>query len=591
MNALFSPPPRRWLAAALCFFAGFALADPAVHIDVSTDGSRAAAAASSASTASSGSDDDTDQDLDAAADKASLAEQAAHRHRRHRGGNEIVNVGHGSHLAAGEHADAVVSVFGSSTSEGDAGQVVSVFGSSRASGPVKEDVVSVFGDTYVDSEVAGDVVAVFGNVELGPHADVGGDVTAVGGGIQRDPAAQLHGEFHSIGDRFGGFMGMRTWFTECFVYARPLALVHGISWAWGLALGMLALYAFLALLFRSGIAECVRTFEAQPGLAFVAAILALLLTPILIALLGITVIGIPAIPFVLIALFCAGLFGKAGLLAWIGKRLTGGHTTGPWSEPVVGVLIGGVLMLALYVVPVLGLCAFLLFGMLGLGVAVYTLVGLARVRRAAHNVAAGGNAAPLGAAAPLGGADPLGGAAPLGGVPPLDTGAAPLGGAAPSGGAAPLGGTAPLGDAAPLGGAAGAASPLGTSAALLALPRAGFWIRMLALFIDLLLVGVVLSILGHHSHVQLVVLAAYGAVMWKLRGSTVGGIIFDLHVVRADGRPMDWPTATLRALSCFLSLAVAGLGFFWIAFDDNKQAWHDKIANTIVVRAVKYKLP
>jgi uncharacterized RDD family membrane protein YckC len=34
-------------------------------------------------------------------------------------------------------------------------------------------------------------------------------------------------------------------------------------------------------------------------------------------------------------------------------------------------------------------------------------------------------------------------------------------------------------------------------------------------------------------------------------------------------------------------LAVIGLGFFWIAFDAGKQAWHDKIAGTVVVRVRK----
>ena len=86
---------------------------------------------------------------------------------------------------------------------------------------------------------------------------------------------------------------------------------------------------------------------------------------------------------------------------------------------------------------------------------------------------------------------------------------------------------------------------------------------------------------------ELLVLAAYGAVMWKLRGSTIGGSVFDLRVVRVDGRDIDWETAIIRALSCFLSLMVAGLGFFWIAFDDQKQAWHDKIAGTVVVRVAK----
>lgn len=118
------------------------------------------------------------------------------------------------------------------------------------------------------------------------------------------------------------------------------------------------------------------------------------------------------------------------------------------------------------------------------------------------------------------------------------------------------------------------------------MPRAGFWVRIGALLIDALLVGFCLSVLGHH-HLELLVLAAYGAVMWKVRGSTVGGIVLDLHVVRLDGREVDWETAIIRALSCFLSLAVAGLGFIWIALDPNHQAWHDKIAGTVVVRVAK----
>jgi uncharacterized RDD family membrane protein YckC len=107
------------------------------------------------------------------------------------------------------------------------------------------------------------------------------------------------------------------------------------------------------------------------------------------------------------------------------------------------------------------------------------------------------------------------------------------------------------------------------------------------LFLDLLLVGFVMSVLNHVFHLHLIVLAAYGAVMWKLRGSTVGGIVFDLKVVRTDGRDIDWETAIVRALGCFLSLAVAGLGFIWIAFDGANQAWHDKIAGTVVVRVPK----
>jgi uncharacterized RDD family membrane protein YckC len=118
------------------------------------------------------------------------------------------------------------------------------------------------------------------------------------------------------------------------------------------------------------------------------------------------------------------------------------------------------------------------------------------------------------------------------------------------------------------------------------LPRAGFGIRMGALLLDLILIGIVTHQLHGHD-IHLILLAAYGAVMWKLKGSTIGGIICGLHVVRVDGRPIDWPTAIVRALGCFLSLAVVGLGFIWIAIDHDRQGWHDKIAGTAVVRAPK----
>ena len=119
------------------------------------------------------------------------------------------------------------------------------------------------------------------------------------------------------------------------------------------------------------------------------------------------------------------------------------------------------------------------------------------------------------------------------------------------------------------------------------LPRAGFWIRMLAIFIDLVLVGFAMHLLDHHSGGTLLVLAIYAAIMWKLKGTTVGGIVCDLKVVRIGGGPLDWGTAIVRALGCFLSLVVAGLGFIWIAVDRDHQAWHDKIAGTVVVRVPK----
>ena len=515
-----------------------------------------------------------------------------HRSRHSHHGNDLINIGRDSNLPRGQSADTVVSIFGSSTSDGDAIDVVSILGDTRITGEVSDSAVTVLGDTYIDSKMHGNAVTVLGNIELGPHAEIDGDVVAVGGTLQRDPAAIVHGSVQNVfAVNFGSVGGLRTWIHYCLLYGRPLALKPGLGWAWKLSFTFLALYAALALLFREGLTRCVQTFETEPGHSVLAALIAMLLTPVLVVLLFVTVIGIPAVPFVVFGLFCAGLFGKAVMLAWLGRRITGrqgagSQGEGPMSHPAIAVLIGGVLVLLLYLVPVIGFLVYKLLGLLGLGAVVYTALLALRAHQAARVGPRGATAAPGPAPGPAPAPGPTSAPGPI-----PATGAAFS--AAPATGVSPEAAAAQETGATSSAGATGAPDPHGPAAAAhapqpvtAALPRAGFWIRMAALLLDVILVGFVMS-LFHHTHLELVLLGAYGAVMWKVRGSTVGGIVFDLRVVRLDGREVDWETAIIRALSCFLSLAVAGLGFIWIAFDDNNQAWHDKIAGTVVVRVAK----
>ncbi len=490
------------------------------------------------------------------------------RHRHHESSHEdgnIVSLFHSSHLESGQKAESVVSILGSSTSDGEAVDVVSVFGNTRVTGPVNDSAVAVLGGVYVDNKVAGDVVAVLGNVELGPNAEVGGDIVVVMGSLVRDPAAIVHGSVQRIIDvDFGGITGfswLNTWVTHCLFLGRPLALTPGLGWAWTVALCLLALYACLALMFRSAVDQCVHTLESAPGHTALAALIGILLTPVLLLLLCITLIGIAAVPFVVGALFCMSLFGKAVILAWLGGRISG-RRLGTAGHPAVAVLIGGAVALVLYVVPVLGFLVYKLLGFFGFGAVVYTLVLRLRARRAG----AAGSADAASAAGPAT-ATPAAAAAPN---PGIAAEAIPPASAPP-----------PYTPAA----SSAAASSAAAAPITAAMPRAGFWVRMGALFLDVLLVGIAMSLLRPFGDFHIVVLAIYGAVMWKLRGTTVGGIVFDLHVVRVDGRPVDWETAIVRALGCFLSLFVVFLGFIWIAFDYNHQAWHDKIAGTVVVRA------
>jgi uncharacterized RDD family membrane protein YckC len=553
----------------------------------------------SATAPAASSDDEFNEDADRG-DQSDWRNRIE-RHRRHnwqhRADGDLVSVGHSSHLESGQKADSVVSVFGSSTSDGEAVDVVSVIGNTRVTGPVSDTAVAVMGNNYVDSKVDGDVVAVLGNVELGPHAEVGGDVVAVMGEVVRDPAAIVHGSVQRIINwDIGGstaFSGLNTWITHCLLLGRPLAFTAGLGWAWTLALGLLAFYACLALMFRQGMDECVRTLESQPGHTALAALLGILLTPVLLVLLCVTLIGIAAVPFVVAALFCMSLFGKAVMLAWLGGRISG-RKPGPAGHPAVAVLIGGAVALVLYVVPIVGFLVYKLLGFFGFGAVLYTLVLRVRARRAAGNpptaafaaaYSGSANGPPPGYSPSMVGPGWTASAAPATGATAATAAATGATAAAAASNAAAepfVSGPPPFAPPPPPPHVTAASvSPQITAA----MPRAGFWVRMGALFLDILLVGFAMSLLHPFGDFHIVVLAIYGAVMWKLRGTTVGGIVFDLHVVRVDGRPVDWETAIIRALGCFLSLFVVFLGFIWIAFDDNHQAWHDKIAGTVVVRA------
>jgi uncharacterized RDD family membrane protein YckC len=223
----------------------------------------------------------------------------------------------------------------------------------------------------------------------------------------------------------------------------------------------------------------------------------------------------------------------------------------------MAVLIGGLVVMAFYLVPIVALIVSMLIGWLGLGTVVYTFI--LSLRRN------GAKPAAVVAAAAVAGTPPL---VPPGAPAPADGGTVAIAAAAP-----------PVAPVPPI-------APAPSVASFATLPRAGFWIRLVASFLDFILVGMVAKMI-HVGPVIPLCLAAYCIVLWALRGATIGGIICGLKVVRLDDRQVDWTVAIVRALAGFLSFAVIGLGFIWVAFDDEKQSWHDKIAGTTIVRMPK----
>ena len=131
----------------------------------------------------------------------------------------------------------------------------------------------------------------------------------------------------------------------------------------------------------------------------------------------------------------------------------------------------------------------------------------------------------------------------------------------------------------------------------------GFWMRLLAFFVDSLILTVVIALIligiFGRNYLQLsvqgktlwadilfqVVLPAVAAILfWRYRGATPGKMLISARIVDAKAYgPPSTGKLIGRYFAYLVSIVPLFLGFLWIAFDKRKQGWHDKLARTVVI--------
>ena len=515
---------------------------------------------------------------------AAEAEQPGDQQHSDNSNHNMVVFCRSAELAAGETADDMVVIGGSAT----------------ALGKVRQDLVAILGNVMVGSEAGGDVVAVIGNIRLGTNAVVNGDTVAVLGNIKLGPNAKVHGDVVAVGgaverskgavvdgDVVGmpGFGWLGEWLEQCAFKLRPLA--PQLGWLWAIAGVFLLVYLLIAIAFPRPVQACVDEITRRPVTTILMGLLTKILLPLVFLILVATGVGVFVVPFLVIAVMIAGMIGKVALLQYFGQQIGRQFNLTTMQKPLLAFLLGWVILTLLYLVPILGLIVYTLTGTWALGAA--TMAMFSGRRREM----------PDKPAAPPAGSPPTYGSpaamaavalAPMAGTPPVSPGVVPAGTpASPCTPETPPSGTAPVQTAA---GATTAVPP--ALPELLSYPKACFWERMGAAFLDIVVVGFITGIahgplgfvlaLVSGPPVFFIVALAYFAGMWAWKGTTVGGIVLKLHVVRCDGRPVTFVVALVRGLAAAFSVIVLFLGFLWIAWDQDKQGWHDKIAGTIVVR-------
>ena len=149
-------------------------------------------------------------------------------------------------------------------------------------------------------------------------------------------------------------------------------------------------------------------------------------------------------------------------------------------------------------------------------------------------------------------------------------------------------------------------------------PRASFGQRLGAYLLDVLIIGVPFAILATILAVAvapdegtgdvdggaagiLVLLYVLGFIgLWAYyvlleggpTGQTIGKKAVGIRVVSMQtGGPIGYGKAFIRTLiRTFISGNVCLLGFLWMLWDSEKQTWHDKISDSVVVPVTAYPI-
>ena len=413
------------------------------------------------------------------------------------------------------------------------GKAVVVYGDATIDGDVDRDVVVVSGNLRLNSKVRGNVVVVFGTAEFGPKAEINRDLVLIGGTIDSDGGVKIGGDRVEIGllKKFPMLEGSLAWVKSGLILGRPLP--PGVRWVWMLAGVFLVINILVSLMFPRSTQACVTALDVRPiGSLFAGLLLLILFGPVL-ALLVFSGIGLIVVPFVLCAMVVACLLGKVAVYRYVGLQIGKQFGAVALQAPLTTLLFGTAIFYVLYTIPFIGMLAWAVISLVGVGSVLVAAAGGLR-REVDRN-------------------------RPITAEPPPSSGGG-FGGAVAEPGTVPPSVDLPVGFA-----------------------RVGFWIRACAAALDLVLI-ILLTIPTHFPPFFLMAWAAYHIGMWTWKGTTIGGIVMGIKVVRTDGRPLDFAVALVRAIASVFSALVFGLGFFWAGWSRDKQSWHDKIAGTVIVR-------
>jgi uncharacterized RDD family membrane protein YckC len=139
-------------------------------------------------------------------------------------------------------------------------------------------------------------------------------------------------------------------------------------------------------------------------------------------------------------------------------------------------------------------------------------------------------------------------------------------------------------------------TPAGTAAAGatagVAVEYAGFWIRLVAWIIDVIILTIPNAIISLAIEsvlaqlvLQLLISVLYYVGFWVANnGATPGKMALGLRVQMVNGDAIEAGPAFLRWIGYYASAFILFIGYIMIAFTPQKRGLHDYVASTVVVK-------
>ncbi|AZN40785.1 hypothetical protein [Paenibacillus albus] len=236
-------------------------------------------------------------------------------------------------------------------------------------GQTVDDVYVIGGDADVGGHVTGIIVVINGTLHLASTAKVDGVVVVIGGEVHQDSGAVLGDDIYTI--------------TLDDATQNSLLLGGGLVlsfWVLQLAgtLLMILIPVAIRLLGKQRIVRFTERYrqDAMGRILYTGFFSGLLLTAIS-ALLLVTVIGIPFLALILLAIIAAMAMGITVVSYRIGDCIKGSEHMADWLK----VLIGASVLAAFTAIPLLGWIVFVMVMLLSLGICTQWLAGMRRRKK------------------------------------------------------------------------------------------------------------------------------------------------------------------------------------------------------------------